>query len=120
MRAIIPNMGTIKEELSAILFSKTQRGVLALLFANPERSYYANEIVRHVKAGTGAVHRELERLAAAGLLTVSRVGNQKHYQANHQSPIFEEMEAIVQKTMEPASMTPAAGAGRLAAGRAGR
>jgi predicted nucleotidyltransferase len=115
MGAIIPNMGAIKEGLSEILFSKTQRGVLGLLFANPERSYYANEIVRHVKAGTGAVHRELERLAAAGLLTVSRVGNQKHYQANRQSPIFEEMEAIVQKTMEPASRTPAAGAVRLAA-----
>jgi predicted nucleotidyltransferase len=108
-------MGAMKDGPSEILFSKTQRGVLGLLFANPERSYYANEIVRHVKAGTGAVHRELERLAAAGLLTVSRVGNQKHYQANRQSPIFEEMEAIVLKTMEPASRPPAAGAGRLVA-----
>lgn len=114
MRAIIPNMGTMKEGLSEILFSKTQRGVLGLLFANPERSYYANEIVRHVKAGTGAVHRELERLAAAGLLTVSRVGNQKHYQANRQSAIFDEMEALVLKTMEPASRVPAADAPRLA------
>jgi hypothetical protein len=29
------NMGTMKEGLSEILFSKTQRGVLGLLFANP-------------------------------------------------------------------------------------
>jgi predicted nucleotidyltransferase len=110
MGVIIPNMGTSKESLSETLFSKTQRGVLGLLFGNPERTYYANEIVRHARAGIGTVQRELERLAAAGLLTVSRVGNQKHYQANRESPIFSEMEAIVLKTMEPE-----AGVRRLAA-----
>ena len=94
-------MGMINLGLSETLFSKTQRGVLGLLFGNPERTYYANEIVRHARAGIGTVQRELERLAAAGLLTVSRVGNQKHYQANRGSPIFSEMEAIVLKTMEP-------------------
>ena len=107
MGAIIPNMGTIKESLSETLFSKTQRGVLGLLFGNPERSYYANEIVRHAQAGIGTVQRELERLVAAGLLTVARVGNQKHYRANRQSPIFDEMEAIVSKTMARASRAPA-------------
>jgi predicted nucleotidyltransferase len=101
MGAIIPNMGTVKESLSETLFSKTQRGVLGLLFGNPEQSFYSNEIVRHAQAGIGTVQRELERLAAAGLVIVSRVGNQKHYQANRESPIFSELEAIVQKTMEP-------------------
>lgn len=103
MGAIIPNMGTIRPGLSETLFTKTQRGVLSLLFDDPERSYYANEIVRHARAGIGTVQRELERLVAAGLLTVARVGNQKHYQANRQSPIFDEMEAIVSKTMTRAS-----------------
>ena len=101
MRVIIPNMGTTNDNLLETLFTKTQRRVLGLLFGNPQRSYYANEIMRHARAGIGAVQRELERLAAAGLLTVSRVGNQKHYQANRQSPIFDELEAIVLKTMAP-------------------
>jgi predicted nucleotidyltransferase len=105
MGIIIPNMGTIDSGLSETLFSKTQRGVLGLLFGNPQRSYYANEIVRHARAGIGAVQRELERLAAAGLLTVTRIGNQKHYQANRRSPIFEELEAIVLKTMTPGPET---------------
>jgi len=103
MGAIIPNMGTIRPGLSETLFTKTQRGVLSLLFEDPERSYYANEIVRHARAGIGTVQRELGRLVAAGLLTVARVGNQKHYRANRQSPIFDEMEAIVLKTMARAS-----------------
>ena len=92
-------MGTTRPGLSETLFTKTQRGVLSLLFGDPERSYYANEIVRHARAGIGTVQRELERLVAAGLLTVARVGNQKHYRVNRQSPIFDEMEAIVSKTM---------------------
>jgi len=92
----------IKPGLSETLFSKTQRGVLGLLFGNPGRSYYANEIVRHANAGIGAVQRELQRMAAFGLLTVKRIGNQKHYQANRNSPIFAELEGIVQKIIEPA------------------
>jgi predicted nucleotidyltransferase len=93
----------IKEGLPEALFSKTQRGVLGLLFGNPNRSFYTNQIVRHVRAGIGAVQRELERLVAAGLLTLSRVGNQKHYQANRESPIFDEIAAIVSKTMDVAA-----------------
>lgn len=81
-----------------VLFTKTQRRVLGLLFGNPGRSYYANEIVRYAGAGIGAVQRELERLAGVGLLTVTKIGNQKHYQANREAPIFAELCGIVIKT----------------------
>jgi predicted nucleotidyltransferase len=91
-------MGTIKAGLGDALFSKTQRQVLGLLFGNPNRSFYANEIVRYAGAGIGAVQRELERLETARLLTVTRIGNQKHYQADRQSPIFSELRGIVLKT----------------------
>jgi len=92
-------MGTKESGLSDALFSKTQRRVLGLLFGNSDRSFYANEIVRAARAGVGAVQRELESLAAAGLVTVSRLGNQKHYQANRSSPIFEELRSIVAKVL---------------------
>ena len=98
MGIIIPNMGTKKASLSDALFTKTQQRVVGLLFGHPDRSYYANEIVRFAGAGTGAVQRELEKLAAAGLLSVTKIGNQKHYQANHQSPIFDELRGIALKT----------------------
>ena len=39
---------------------------------------------------------------------MSRVGNQKHYQANRAAPIFDELEAIVDKTMRPPSPQSAA------------
>jgi len=84
--------------LSDALFPKTQQRVLAVLFGNPERSFYTNELFRLVGAGSGAVQRELKRMTDAGLLNVTRIGNQKHYQANRDAPVFEELRSIVIKT----------------------
>jgi predicted nucleotidyltransferase len=91
-------MGTNSVSLAGALFTKTQQRVLGLLFANPTRTYYAKELVRLTGSGTGAVQRELEKLTESGLLTVTRIGNQKHYQANRSSPIFNELHSIAIKT----------------------
>jgi predicted nucleotidyltransferase len=80
------------------LFTKVQQRVLAVLFGNPERSFYANELIALAASGSGAVQRELAQLEAAELVTVKRVGNQKHYQANPKSPIFQELRGLVLKT----------------------
>src|SRR5216684_7562367 len=85
--------------ISNALFSKVQQRVLALIFGHPERSFYTSEIVRSIHSGTGAVERELSRLRRSGLVCVERIGNQKHYRANHQSPIFEELQSLVLKTV---------------------
>lgn len=84
--------------LSDALFSKVQGRVLGLLFSNPDRSFYANELYRLAGSGTGAGVRELTKLSASGLVTVNKIGNQKHYQANRGAPIFEEIRGIVLKT----------------------
>lgn len=85
--------------LSNALFSNVQQRVLALIFGNPEQSFYISEIVRRVHSGTGAVERELARLEQSGLVSVQRIGNQKHYRANRESPIFDELRGIVLKTV---------------------
>ena len=87
---IIPNMGIkkmpVKKPIDTAvkvgtgvadaLFTKVQQRVLGVLFGNPGRSYYANELIGLAGSGTGAVQRELARLEAAGLATVTRVGKQ--------------------------------------------
>jgi predicted nucleotidyltransferase len=80
------------------LFSKVQQRVLAVLFGNHSRSFYANELIALAASGSGAVQRELAQLEAAELVTVTRIGNQKHYQANEAAPIFEELRGLVLKT----------------------
>ena len=92
------NFKTDKISLGDALFSKTQRQVLRLLFGQPDRSFYSKEVVGLAEVGTGTVHRELEKLSGCGLLTVKKIGNQKHFQANPSSPIFEELKGIVRKT----------------------
>jgi predicted nucleotidyltransferase len=84
--------------LADALFAKVQQRVLGVLFINPHRSFYANEVIGLARSGTGAVQRELARLEASGLVTVTRVGKQKHYQAHTSSPLFAELRALVLKT----------------------
>jgi predicted nucleotidyltransferase len=80
------------------LFTKVQQRVLAVLFGNHERSFYGNELIALAGSGSGAVQRELAQLEAAELVTVKRVGNQKHYQANPLSPVFLELRGLILKT----------------------
>lgn len=107
----MPNMGTKRSSpsrakssathstISDALFTGTQQRVLALLFGQPHRSFYASELIGLAKAGSGAVQRELARLSQSGLVTVKVVGSQKHYQANPASPIYAELHGIAQKTV---------------------
>lgn len=90
------------------LFTKTQQRVLGLLFGKPDKSFYTNEIVRWADMGRGTIRRELERLVAAGVLTVSHEGNQHHYQANPDSPVYSELLGIVRKTFGVADVIRAA------------
>ena len=89
---------THKTSLGDALFSKTQQKVLGLLFGKPDQSYFTNEIIRWVGLGKGTVMRELERMLSAGLIVQTQRGNQNHYQANRQCPIYADLVAITGKT----------------------
>ncbi len=80
------------------LFTKSQQRVISLLFGKPDASFYTNEIVRQASMGRGTITRELEKLASSGLVTVTKAGNQRHYQANQESPVYKELSGIVRKT----------------------
>lgn len=87
-----------KISIGDALFSKVQQKVLALIFSEPTRTFYKSEIVRRVGSGTGAVERELSRLERSGLVRLSRVGNQLHYQANESAPVFSDLRSLIMKT----------------------
>jgi predicted nucleotidyltransferase len=98
-RAFSPSASSSPGSLADALFTTTQQRVLGLIFGMPDRSFFANEIIGQTGSGSGAVQRELARLEASGLATVRWIGNQKHYQANKESPIFLSLWDIVQKTV---------------------
>ena len=107
MGSKIPKMGMKRKavrklrepSLASALFSTTQQRVLGLLFGQPDRSFYATELIALTAGGSGAVQRELAKLEHSGLVRVHKVGTQKHYQANPDSPVFAELCGIARKTV---------------------
>ena len=108
----IPNVGTntfiqstigarlepARHSLADALFTSTQQRLLGLLFGQPERSFFVTELIELANVGRGSVQRELARLARSELVVTERHGNQKHYRANPESPIYRELCSIVSKT----------------------
>src|SRR5262245_62609075 len=88
-----------QKSLADALFTKTQQRVLGVLFGNPDRSFYASELIRTAGTGSGAAQRELAKLEDSGLVIGRRIGHQKHYQANSSSPLFGDLRNIVLKTV---------------------
>lgn len=100
--------GGVRGGLAGALFTPVQQRVLGLVFGQPERRFQSAELIRLAGSGTGAVHRQLQRLAAAGLVTVTRDGNQKYYQARKDSPIYPELHGLAIKTAESSQPAPGA------------
>ena len=85
--------------LADALFTSTQQRLLRLLFGQEGRTFFTTELFNLARAGRGAVQRELARLAESGLIVTTRVGNQRHFQANRAAPVYNELRAIVLKTV---------------------
>ncbi len=86
------------KDLVSTLLGKTRSRVLALLYSRPEAALYVRQIAREVGAGQGAIQRELQRLAEAGILQRSTRGREVYYQANRECPVFPELHGLILKT----------------------
>lgn len=91
-------MTSAHADLAIALFGKTRRNVLALLFGQPDKTFYLRQIVSHSGTGMSQVQKELEQLVAAGLVVRERRANQVHFHANPEAPIYGELLGIVTKT----------------------
>jgi len=107
---IVPEMSTApyKEDISQTLFGKTRRAVLSLLYSHVDEAFYLRQIVRVAGVGLGAVQRELKLLSDAEIIQRIVRGRQVYYQANPQCPVFEELKALVIKTVGIAAIVQAA------------
>jgi len=88
-------MGT---DLGNLLFKEYRRRVLGLLLLHPEETYHVREIARLTGTVAGTLHKELTRLADAGILLKTTAGNQVRYGANRDGLIFDELASILRKT----------------------
>jgi predicted nucleotidyltransferase len=81
-----------------LLFGSYRQRVLAQLLLHPDNSYHVRELARLTGTPPGTLHKELAKLAEVGLLRRERRGNQLHYQANCECPVFVELAGLFRKT----------------------
>jgi predicted nucleotidyltransferase len=95
----MPVMGIKSENkiITAFLFNKTRRGLLALFFTHVDKEFYVNQVMQLVQSGSGAVQRELRLMTEAGLLQRYSKGNLVYYRANTGNTIFPELKSLVDK-----------------------
>ncbi len=86
------------------MFSPYRRRLLAKLLLRPDEQFHVRELARMTGISAGSLHRELQAMAAAGLLLREKVGNQVFYQADSRCPIYAELAAIFRKTIGLASL----------------
>lgn len=80
------------------LFGVQRQRALGWLLLHPDDAVHVRELARLTGTSAGSLHRELARLAEAGLLTRSERGNQVLYQANRACPVFAELAGLFRKT----------------------
>ena len=85
--------------IASSIFSDSQSRVYLWLFGQPERSYHMSELRRLTGLGSASLQRELNRLAGAKLVNSERIGSLRCFQANPESPVFDELVALTRKTL---------------------
>jgi predicted nucleotidyltransferase len=84
--------------LETLLGSKLRAKVLGWLFSHPDERYFVRQLTNVLGGASTNVSRELARLEKTGILVSTTEGKQKYYQANRQSPLFDELQGLAVKT----------------------
>lgn len=84
--------------LSATLFGRARRGILALLYAHVGEGFYLRQIARAAHLAVGPAQRELKALSDAGIVLRTRRGRNVFFEANPKCPIFSELRRLIIKT----------------------
>lgn len=81
------------------LFPRTRRDILAATYGQPGRWWYLSELAEHLHTTPSSLQRELRSLVSSGILRRRRDGKRIYFQAESESPIFDELRSIITKTL---------------------
>lgn len=79
--------------------SRLRKDLFRLYFTNPDSEYYLRELERILGFSAANIRRDLVRLMANGLFNTRRQGNLLYYRLNKDHPLYEELKAIIAKTV---------------------
>ena len=83
--------------LSSLITSQTRIRLLKKFFLNSSTKAHLRGLESEFGESSNAIRVELNRFEDAGLLTSSRDGNKKLYQANKSHPLFKDIHSIILK-----------------------
>jgi len=86
-------------DITRIFKSKARQAIFRLFFTNPEKSFYLRELERKLGTPVSILRKELVSLEKEGLFSSSRQGNLLYYSLNKEYPLYNEIKAIVFKTV---------------------
>jgi len=91
------------------LFTPAIQKVLACVYADSNRSFTANELIKQAGSGKGSVQLQIDRLIGAGVLVEEpRRGNQRSIKANTSFFLYPELLSIARKSFAVAEPLRAA------------
>ena len=70
------------------LFGEARHAVIGILFSSPDQRLHLREIARLADLPAPAIHREVNRLCAAGIIADSWEMNRRLFQANKGNVLF--------------------------------
>jgi predicted nucleotidyltransferase len=86
-------------DLRTLISSKIRIELLKILALNPESTLNINELSRRTGFSLRGVEKELKNLLTGGILRREVSGNQHLYQLDQLCPIYQEIKAIITKTV---------------------
>jgi len=83
-----------EKNLAKLFGSVSRARILEFLYAFSGRSFYQREIVFETGLALRAVQRELNNLAALGIVKTERTRSRVYYEINSKSPLFKPLGEI--------------------------
>lgn len=87
------------DPVAEALFGKARRNILSLLFGRPGERFYMRQIARIAEVSSATAQYELSRLTKAQLVIRTPEGRQVYYEANTASPVFSDIQGLMEKTI---------------------
>jgi predicted nucleotidyltransferase len=81
-----------------VLMPHTRQAILAATLLQPERSWYAADLARHLGTSRSSLQRELVDLVRVGILKSRRQGRMLYIQADRECPVYLELRGLLSKT----------------------
>lgn len=94
-------MRTPAPPLLPVFRSRLVGELLALILANPERRWMAEELVARTGGAYPTVTRELRRLHTADLIVGEAVGRSKLWRANERNPLYRQLSRLAAASFGP-------------------